>query len=196
MGRMFRNEAFWDGPPQKILLLGAEDPFCSTRVCFGIRSSCIASCFGLECMAAYSLLCPASSIRVNRKGWCFRERGGNISAVPSTGPMGVTNINLTSEPWGSSSDEASNPPVSETHCNSLGVRRPFSTRRTTGVISVGRNRGERLFEEGWGRSLILQIRVCPARGQNRMLRKDLYVFHFSAVVSITSLAGIRKAAIT
>jgi hypothetical protein len=73
---MFRNEAFWDGPPQKILLLGADGRFCSTRFCFGICSSYIASCFGLEWMVAYSLLCPASSIPVNRKGCCFRERGG------------------------------------------------------------------------------------------------------------------------
>ena len=81
-----------------------------------------------------------SDIAAKRNGCFAQETGSSISAVPVTGPLGVTNINLTIEPGGRSEAGTIRPPVTETHCNFPGIRWPSWRRRTIGIESASCSR--------------------------------------------------------
>jgi hypothetical protein len=66
-------------------------------------------------IAARSLYWSDSGSAAKRKGCSVQETGCNISAFPATGPFGVINIRLTSEPGGRSEFGTTKPPVREIH---------------------------------------------------------------------------------
>ena len=81
-----------------------------------------------------------------RKGCWFQETGFSISAVPSTGPVGVTNISFTRDSRTAGLGKESMPPVSEMTSSCAWVRWPSSNRSTAGVMSDRFNRGARRSE--------------------------------------------------
>ena len=76
--------------------------------------------------------------------------GRSISAMPTTGPLWVRNVNLTATPCCTAPGRNSKPPLREMTCSSPATRRPFWNSRRAGVVSLSRNRGTRRFESGWG----------------------------------------------
>jgi len=113
-------------------------------------------CLAQPLMTARSRSWWESRTAAKQKGCSFQETGRSMFAVPTMGPLAVTNIKLTNEPGGSSESGMMRPPVRETHRSFPETRCPSRQRRTMGVSSASRNRGERLSGSTWGSRVISQ----------------------------------------